>query len=80
MIEKDQVYEAIKPNIHGERVRIKVTTTLGGTFAGVVGVSTVGANGKLLRPRSLQTSQLHEDMLTKDGKPRRNGYVLVVEP
>lgn len=82
MIEKNQVYRSIINPRDPQRdpIRIKVVEdVVGGTSLstqGKVRIVTVTANGREVRPRLIEASQLHESRFTKDGAVRLNGYVL----
>jgi hypothetical protein len=43
---------------------------------GKVPVATVTEDGREVRHRPLSADQLHDTALTRDGSPRRTGYVL----
>lgn len=78
MIRPGQVYETCQP-VYGhadgdEYVRIKVMQAPVGLK---VTVATLTTEGRLIRWRSINTSQLHESGTTKAGAPRRTGYRLV---
>lgn len=83
MIQPGQTYLAVKPSpTHpgGTRIRIKVVGTPI-TIPGVwgydkVNVVTITETGREVRRRAIEASQLHASATTRDGKPRRNGYVL----
>ncbi|MFD3520425.1 hypothetical protein [Streptomyces sp. NPDC058653] len=68
MIQPGQTYRSLKPSDKGWRIRI---VEVGATMARAVDAS----NGRpLLNPVMLHS--LHATATTRDGKPRRTGYVL----
>lgn len=73
MIRPGQVYESCSGD--GRRVRI-----VGAPWGGRVDVATMGADGRLLRRRSILTAQLHPTAVTQDDTPRRTGYRLTEDP
>lgn len=81
MIKPGQTYRAVRPSPadpNGRHIRIKV---VGKTYPGALGygkvaIVTVTADGREVRRRTIELSQLHATATTRDGKPRRNGYVL----
>lgn len=82
-IQPGQTYVAIKPNPSDPNDtvrRIEVVGTLGRTHGvwgyGKVDVVTVTADGRKVRRRSIEASQLHATATTRNGQPRRTGYVL----
>lgn len=88
-IEKGQVYEPVRcprcggqaacPD-HGAPPPIQVTgqriPSLNGRGAGKVEIGTLTDEGRVIRKRLVNASDLH-DGTTADGKPRRTGYRLV---
>lgn len=81
MIESGQLYEPC--NFRGAGIRIKViaapTTTFGMYGYGKCRVATLTPDGREIRPRYIECSQLHDSPTTKAGAPRRTGYHLVKE-
>lgn len=81
MIQRGQVYRSLgDPYPYDEPRRIKVVgepiTTWGRYGYGKVDVVTITANGREIRRRAIEVSQLHDSAVTREGKPRRTGYVL----
>jgi hypothetical protein len=84
VIKPGQTYRAIRPTAsdpHKGHARIKVTAepnrfNLSRWTAGKVQIVTITDDGREVRPRALNVRQLHETAITRDGKPRRTGYVL----
>ncbi|MGW1409419.1 hypothetical protein [Streptomyces sp. NPDC002403] len=81
-IQPGQIYRSLT-NRHahgGGPVRIKVVgephTIPGGWNFGKVDVVTLTETGREIRRRNIEVTQLHDSATTKDGKPRRTGYVL----
>ena len=76
MIQPGQTYRPAK----GGPLRIKVVSTpiaIPGVHGyGKAAVVTLTADGREVRRRAIETSQLHATATTKDGQPRRTGYVL----
>lgn len=68
MIQPGQTYRSLKPRDKGWRIRI---VDVGATSARAV----EAANGRALLNRIMLRS-LHATATTRDGKPRRTGYVL----
>lgn len=85
MIQPGQTYRSVKPTA-GEpeprHIRIEVVGTIGrihGVWGyGKVDVVTITADGRKVRRRAIEASQLHASPTTKTGQPRRTGYVLEV--
>lgn len=82
-IQHGQIYRSCKPtpSMPGEhyiRIRIKNWAPYGAGHygAGKAFVVTVCEDGMEMRPRSISLDQLHGSPLTRDGQPRRTGYVL----
>jgi hypothetical protein len=75
-IQPGQIYRPAK----GGPLRIKVVskphTTWGLHGYGKVDIVTLTSDGREVRRRSVETSQLHSTATTGDGQPRRTGYVL----
>ncbi|MEV7013339.1 hypothetical protein [Streptosporangium sp. NPDC051022] len=74
-----QIYESCHPLDEGRRIRV-----LGepGRFHGVYGygkvtVETIDDNGRGVRRRAIEVSQLHDSGTTRTGQARRTGYRLV---
>lgn len=61
------------------RIRVvgQPVTTPGVYGFGKVRVATITADGREIRPRAIETAQLHPTGLTRDGQPRKTGYRLV---
>lgn len=86
-IERGQVYESCQPTfaVEGKEVhtRIKVLGEPIGTpglfHFGKVQVATLTEDGREIRPRAIEVSQLHATGTTGAGQPRRTGYRLVEE-
>lgn len=83
-IEPGQVYVAVKASrsIPGEhRTRIRVVDC-GPAYPAwgwsKTTVETVLPDGRGVRRRAIETTQLHASATTRDGQPRRTGYVLEV--
>lgn len=88
MIRPGQIYESCQP-VRSEsvdrpgvrHVRLKVLGEPGRMHGlwgyGKVTVVTLTEDGREVRRRSLEASQLHASGTTKDGAPRRTGYRLV---
>lgn len=82
-IEAGQVYRSALPvpSEPGERYRrIKVVdkyiSTPGVYGFNKVDVVTLTKDGREIRGRAIEVTQLHDSPTTRDGKPRRTGYVL----
>lgn len=81
-IEPGQVYVAVKPSpsMPGEHhTRIRVVDCGPGYPAwgwSKTTVETVLPDGRGIRRRAIETTELHESATTKTGRPRRTGYVL----
>ena len=81
-IEPGQIYRSLSNRHHpvDGPTRIKVVGTVqsipGVWGFGKVDVVTLTSNGREVRRRAIEATQLHESATTKDGKPRRNGYAL----
>ncbi|WP_282792933.1 hypothetical protein [Streptomyces sp. CC224B] len=80
-IESDQTYRSLgDPYPDSEPRRIKVVgevQSVPGVWGyGKVDVVTLTDDGREIRRRAIEASQLHESATTKDGKPRHTGYVL----
>lgn len=87
MIEPGQVYRACKPtpSMPGEHyIRVKVVSkpiTMHGMYGyGSVTIVTLTNDGGKVRERAIKFNQLHASPVTKDGQPRRTGYVLETAP
>lgn len=84
-IKPGQIYRSLSNRHHpcDGPTRIKVVdlpgTTPGVWGFGKVDVVTVTAAGREIRRRAIATSQLHETATTRNGQPRRTGYVLDTE-
>ena len=85
-IERAQVYESCRPvrSMPGEHyTRIRVIgepVSMHGLYGfGKVMVATLTDDGREVRPRALEVSQLHDSSTTKTGQPRRTGYRLIEE-
>ncbi len=85
-IRPGQIYESCQPvrSEPGERrIRIKVVgepvSTHGLYGYGKVMVATLTEDGREVRPRAIEWTQLHESGTTNAGQPRRTGYRLVEE-
>jgi hypothetical protein len=85
MIEPGQIYESCQPvrSEPGERraqirVQSRPMSSMPGLHgAGKVMVATLTTDGREIRPRFIEVTQLHESAMTKAGLPRRTGYYLV---
>lgn len=77
-IQLGQVYESVAGDRQIKVVRVH-STTPGVWGFGKVYVVTLTPDGREIRRRPLEASQLHASRLTAKGEPRRNGYVLVEE-
>lgn len=76
-----QIYRSLDdPYPYPEPRRIKIVgepnTIPGGWSFGKVDVVTLTENGRELRRRTLEVTQLHDSDTTDSGKPRHTGYVL----
>lgn len=84
-IRPGQEYETCTPTYYGssgeEHTRIRVIgepqTLPGGWSFGKVDVVTLTADGRELRRRAIEVTQLHPTGLTATGQPRKTGYRLV---
>lgn len=79
MIQPGQTYRAVSPtpsDPEGRHIRIKVVWVPASFWEGKVNVVTVLADGREIRRRAIEASQLHASATTRDGQPRRTGYVL----
>lgn len=80
-IQPGQTYRAVKPSdgFSADFIRIEVVGAVGrvpGWGYGKVDVVTVTPEGRKVRRRAIEASQLHASATTKTGQPRRTGYVL----
>jgi hypothetical protein len=83
MIQPGQIYRSLSNRHHpcDGPTRIKVVGEPIAAFGryggyGKVDVVTLTADGRELRRRAIEASQLHDSPTTRDGKPRRTGYAL----
>ncbi|MFJ8016205.1 hypothetical protein [Streptomyces sp. NPDC096339] len=82
MIQPGQTYRSLSNRHHPDDVpvRIKVVgtpITIPGVWGyGKVDVVTITAAGREVRRRAIEASQLHATATTREGQPRRTGYVL----
>ncbi|MFD9868537.1 hypothetical protein ACFXI8_27210 [Streptomyces niveus] len=82
MIQPGQVYRSAvsTPDDPDNHRRIKVVgepnTVPGGWNFGKVDVATLTEDGREIRRRRVEMSQLHATPTTRDGTPRCTGYVL----
>jgi hypothetical protein len=81
MIEPGQIYRSLgDPYPYDEPRRIKVVDLPGRTPGmygfGKVDVVTLTENGREIRRRAIEATQLHDSDTTKTGDKRRTGYVL----
>lgn len=78
-IEPGQIYRSLGDPSDKPR-RIKVVgdpTTTGARYGyGKVEIVTLTADGRGIRRRTIETSQLHAGPIGRTGKPLRTGYVL----
>ncbi|MFJ2778112.1 MULTISPECIES: hypothetical protein [unclassified Kitasatospora] len=87
-IQPGQIYRAVCPNRADpleRHIRIKVTAepnrfNLSRWTAGKVQVVTLTDEGREVRPRSIKVNKLHASATTRDGQPRRTGYVIETQP
>ncbi|MFB7917064.1 hypothetical protein [Streptomyces sp. NPDC056061] len=76
-----QVYRSLSKRHHpvDGAIRIKVVgrpnTDPGGWRFGKVDIVTITRDGREIRRRAIEMSQLHDSGTTRDGRPRRTGYV-----
>ncbi|MBX7464928.1 hypothetical protein K1Y80_02380 [Streptomyces sp. MAG02] len=81
-IEPGQIFVSLSNRHHpvDGPTRIKVVgqvITIPGVWGyGKVEVVTLAKSGREVRGRSIEASQLHATATTREGRPRRNGYVL----
>ncbi|MER6778436.1 MULTISPECIES: hypothetical protein [unclassified Streptomyces] len=81
-IQPGQIYRSLSNRHHpvDGPTRIKVVgapIAIPGVWGyGKVEVVTVTRTGREVRRRGIEASQLHATAITRDGQPRRNGYVL----
>ncbi|MEU6990326.1 hypothetical protein ABZ953_06645 [Streptomyces sp. NPDC046465] len=81
-IEPGQIYRSLSSRHHPvdglTRVKVvgKVQTIPGVWGFGKVDIVTVTRDGREIRRRAIEATKLHESALTKDGQPRRTGYIL----
>jgi hypothetical protein len=81
-IQPGQIYRSCKPtpSMPGEHyIRIRVVARGPGYPAygwSKVLVETVLPDGRGVRERAIETTQLHVSPLTRNGQPRRSGYAL----
>ncbi|MEV0443503.1 hypothetical protein AB0I84_13185 [Streptomyces spectabilis] len=68
MIKPGQTYRSCNPH---ETTRLRIESYRPGDARAHVVDATTGK-----RPRQILISQLHDSPLTRDGQPRRTGYVL----
>ena len=68
-----------RPDEHYTRIRVmeEPNTYVGSWGFGKVDIVTVLEDGREVRRRAIEMSQLHATGTTKDGQPRRDGYRLV---
>jgi hypothetical protein len=80
-IERNQTYRCVVPG-RSTRIRILGVTPWGaGCYGrGTATVVTVHDDGCETGLRTVSLDKLHTDPLTRDGQPRRSGYVLASEP
>jgi hypothetical protein len=83
-IRTGQVYESCQPiaSMPGEHyTRIRVIAEPVGMHGrygfGKVQVATITGDGREVRSRAIEVTQLHASGTTRDGSPRRTGYRLV---
>ncbi|MFE2346442.1 hypothetical protein [Kitasatospora cineracea] len=81
MITAGQVHEqaVARDGQYPTRIVIKGVIPYGSAQwgSGTAQVATLLSNGREVRPRSIKLTELHASRTTRDGQPRRNGYVLV---
>lgn len=81
MIRPGQIYESLQQTCVYDGVntytRIKVLSRPGLYSSWRVQVATITPDGREIRPRMLDSRQLHESGTTQGGQPRRTGYRLV---
>ncbi|MFE9372279.1 hypothetical protein ACFYM2_21265 [Streptomyces sp. NPDC006711] len=81
-IEPGQIYRSLSNRHHAvdDPTRIKVVgevQSIPGIWGhGKVTVVTLTKTGREVRRRAIEASQLHPTATTREGKPRRNGYIL----
>jgi hypothetical protein len=80
-IQPGQTYCAVRPNPADPRGTYRRIKVIGKPYPGALGygkvdVVTLTADGREVRHRSIEASQLHATATTPAGQPRRNGYVL----
>lgn len=75
-IQPGQVYVSCHPLDEGRRIKIvgEPGTVPGVWGFGKVDVVTLTPDGRELRRRAIETSQLHDHPTRRDGTPRRNGW------
>ncbi|WP_217143773.1 hypothetical protein [Streptomyces sp. AC627_RSS907] len=81
MIRIGQIYRSLgDPYPYDEPRRLKVVglpvTTPSPYGFGKVDVVTLTESGREIRRRAIEATQLHDSPTTRNGKPRRTGYVL----
>ncbi|MFE9461653.1 hypothetical protein [Streptomyces californicus] len=82
MIQPGQIYRSLSNRHHPADgpARIKVVgepvSIVGLYHFGKVAVVTVTTDGREIRRRAIEVTQLHATATTRDGAPRRTGYVL----
>ncbi|TXJ78593.1 hypothetical protein E2C11_16430 [Streptomyces lavendulae] len=82
-IEPGQIYRSCQP-VRSEpeprHIRIKVVgkpMTIPGVWGfGSVNIVTLTADGREIRRRAIECTQLHATPTTRSGQPRRTGYAL----
>lgn len=82
-VERGQEYVAVQavasepvPRFIRIRVVGRPHASSGGWNFGKVDVVTVTPDGRELRYRAIDMAQLHDSPTTRDGQPRKTGYVL----
>ncbi|TFI30153.1 hypothetical protein [Streptomyces sp. 4R-3d] len=77
MIQPGQTYRSADPR-GGPRIKVvgEPISVAGLHNSGKVDVVTLTKDGREIRRRPIEVTQLHATATTRDGTPRRTGYVL----
>ena len=83
MIQPGQTYRSASPAKDGTEPRHRRIRIVGppmsipGVYGfGTIMIATLTENGDEVRPRHIPMKQLHTTATTRDGAPRRTGYIL----
>jgi hypothetical protein len=80
MIAAGQIYTRHDP-VENVTYRVRVIRgPINGYGGGKAWVESLLPDGRAVRQRPIEASQLHDSPTTRAGQPRRTGYVLEAEP